>query len=723
MSPLPPGTIGQGLPRLDGVAKVTGAARYGDDHRVPGAAHAALALSTIARGSIVAIDQAAARAVPGVLEIFTHRNVGKRVKPGRPLLSGGYTNSRVQPLGSPQIHFAGQIVALVVAETAEAAREAADRLVLTYDEKAPTAGFDSPGAEARPAKSMLAKTRLKVGDADEAFAAAPHKVDARYETPAQHHNPMELFQVICAWDSDDLTVWESTQHVIGTQRGIAKQLGLSPKRVRVIAPFVGGAFGARNMPPSTPLVAFAARALGRPVRLVVTRQQGFTLMTFRAETRHRVRLAADRQGRFVALRHDSWELTSRTDNFVLAGSENTARLYACPNIRTEVQVVEADRQTPGFMRAPPEVPYFFAMESAVDELAHAIGLDPVELRRRNDTLVDSVSRKPFSSRALMPCFDAAAEAFGWRERAAHPRAMRRGEWLVGFGCAAAAYPAQVAAADCRATLFPDDRVLIEIGTHEIGTGAYTILAQTAADRLALPIDRIEVRLGDSRLPAAPLTAGSVSTASNCNAVALACDRLAGKRAAAAGAPRTGPLVAEATFKPRGAFPFSQFLIRRGIPMFAGAVRDKHAFFSSGAHFVEAHVHVDTGEVRVPRMVGAFAAGTIVNARTARSQLMGGQIWGLSAALHEATELDRRTARYVNRDLAGYHVPVHADIGRIETILLPQRDERVNPLGIKGVGELGNTGVNAAVANAVFHATGIRCRTLPIRVEHLLQAPA
>lgn len=714
-----PGAIGKAIPRLDGVAKVTGAARYGDDHTVPGAAHAALALSTIARGKIVAIDQTAARAVPGVLEIFTHDNVGRRIKAGRPLTSGGYTNSRLQPLGSAQIHFAGQIVALVVAETAEAAREAADRLAFTYDEQPPTASFDSPGAKARSTRSMLAKTRIRVGDADTAFATAVHKVDARYETPAQHHNPMELFQVICAWEGDELTVWESTQHVIGTQRGIAKQLGISPKRVKVMAPFVGGGFGARNMPPSTPLVAFAARELRRPVRLVATRQQGFTLMTFRAETRHRVRLAADREGRFVALSHDSWELTSRVDTFVLAGSENTARLYACPNIRTEVQVVEADRQTPGFMRAPPEVPYFFAMESAVDELAHAMGWDPIELRRRNDTTAESVSGKPFSSRALMECFDAAAAAIGWRDRSPKPRTLRQGEWLVGFGCAAAAYPAQIAAADCRATLYPDDRALIEIGTHDIGTGAYTVLAQTAADRLGLPVERIEVRLGDSRLPAAPLTAGSVSTASSCNAVAQACDALVRKRD---GARRTEPLVAEATFKPRGAMPFSQFLIRRGIPMFAGAVRAGRAFFSSGAHFVEAHVHVDTGEVRVPRIVGAFAAGTIVNPLTARSQLMGGQIWGLSAALHEATELDRRTARYVNKDLAGYHVPVHADIGRIETILLPQRDEQVNPLGIKGIGELGNTGVNAAVANAVFHATGIRCRTLPIRVEHLLKAP-
>ncbi len=715
------GTIGKAVQRVDGVAKVTGGARYGDDHRVPGAAHAALALSTIARGSIVAIDQTAARAVPGVLEIFTHETIGKRVKAGRPLTAGGYTSSRVQPLGSPQIHFAGQIVALVVAETAEAAREAADRLAFTYDEQPPTATFGSPGARARSTRSMLAKTRIKVGTPDKAFASAPHKVDVRYETPAQHHNPMELFQVVCAWNSDDLTVWESTQHVLGTQRGVAKQLGISPRRVRVIAPFVGGGFGSRNMPPSTPLVAFAARALRRPVRLVATRQQGFTLMTFRAETRHHVQLAADRDGRFVALSHDSWELTSRTDNFVLAGSENTARLYACPNIRTEVQVVAADRQTPGFMRAPPEVPYFFAMESAVDELAHAMALDPIELRRRNDTPVDSVNGKPFTSRALMECFDTAAEAFGWRERAATPRAMRHGDWWVGYGCAAAAYPAQIAAADCRATLFPDDRALIEIGTHDIGTGAYTILAQTAADRLGLPIERIEVRLGDSRLPAAPLTAGSVSTASNCNAVAQACEALAKKRKAQAA--RTEPLVAEATFKPRGAIPFSQFFIRRGIPMFARAVRAGHACFSSGAHFVEVNVHAATGEVRVPRMVGAFAAGTIVNPLTARSQLMGGQIWGLSAALHEATEIDHRTARYVTRDLASYHVPVHADIGRIETILVPQHDAEVNPLGIKGVGELGNTGVNAAVANAVFHATGIRCRSLPIRVEHLLSVPA
>ena len=712
--------IGISTPRIDGLAKVTGKASYGDDHRVKGAAHAHLVMSTIARGEIAAIDQAAARAIPGLLEIFTHENVGDAVKAGRPLTSLGYTNTRIAPLATSRIHFAGQIVALVVAETAEAAREAAGLLRVSFTTEPAVAAMGDPGAIARPAKSMLFDTKLKVGDAEKAFGAAAFKIDAEYETPAQHHNPMELFQVICAWEGEALTVWESTQHVIGTQRGVAKQLGISPDKVRVISPFIGGAFGVRNMPQSTPLVAHAARILGRPVRLVVTRRQGFTLMTYRGETRHRVWLAADHDGRFTALAHESWELNARTDSFTVAGSGNTARLYACPNISTQVNVVEADRQTPGFMRAPPEVPYFFAMESAVDELAQAMALDPVELRRRNDTRVEAVTNKPFSSRALMECFDTAAEAFGWKDRSAAPRSMRDGQWLVGWGCAAAAYPAQIAAADCRVILRPDDHVVVETGTHEIGTGAYTVLAQVASERLGVPIDQVEVRLGDSSLPAAPLTGGSVSTASNCNAVAEACAELAKKRAAAHRR-RNEDLVAEVTFKPRGAMPFSQFLIRRGLPMFAGAIRNKKAHFSSGAHFVEVRVHADTGEVRVPRMVGAFAAGTIVNPKTARSQLMGGQIWGLSSALHEATEIDRRTACYVNNDLAEYYVPVNADIGAVETILVPEQDSFVNPLGIKGVGELGNTGVNAAVANAVFHATGIRCRALPIKVESLVKA--
>ena len=712
--------IGTPTSRIDGVAKVTGKATYGDDNRVPGAAYAQLVMSTVARGEMIAIDQIAARAVPGVLEIFTHENVGDAVKPGRPLTSLGYTNTRIAPLATNRIHFAGQIVALVVAETFEAAREAAHLVGVSYTTEAVTADMRGAGAISKPAKSMLFDTKLRVGDAEKTYGAAAFKVDAEYETPAQHHNPMELFQVICAWEGETLTVWESTQHVIGTQRGVAKQLGLSPNKVRVISPFVGGAFGVRNMPQSTPLVAHAARVLGRPVRLVVTRRQGFTLMTYRGETRHRVRLAADSDGHFTALAHESWELNARTDSFVVAGSGNTARLYACPNISTQVNTVEADRQTPGFMRAPPEVPYFFAMESAVDELAHAMALDPVELRRRNDTMVEAVTKKPFSSRSLMQCFDTAGEAFGWRERSPVPRSMRDGQWLVGWGCASAAYPAQIAAADCRVTLGPDDRVVVETGTHEIGTGAYTVLAQVASERLGVSIEQVEVRLGDSSLPAAPLTGGSVSTASNCNAVAEACEELVKKRAATHPR-RNEDLVAETTFKPKGALPFSQFLIRRGLPMFAGAIRNRKAHFSSGAHFVEVRVHVDTGEVRVPRMVGAFAAGTIVNPKTARSQLMGGQIWGLSSALHEGTEIDRRTACYVNNDLAEYYMPVNADIGLVETILVPEQDSFVNPLGIKGVGELGNTGVNAAVANAVFHATGIRCRTLPIKVESLMSA--
>ena len=540
MKPIEPaGLIGADVPRVDGVLKVTGAAKYGADHKVDRPAWAYLVTSTIANGRVAAIDDAATRAIPGVIDVLTHQNVGNAIRPGKALLAGGFMASGTAPLHDDAVHFSGQIVAVVVAESFEIARAGARALAVAYAAERPTASFDSPGAEQVKPKS-ISETELSVGDFEAAYAAAAVTVDQHYETPPQHHNPLELFQTTCSWDGPKLTVFESSQHVTGYQRGLAEQLGIKPEDIRVRSPFVGGAFGSRGeLAQSTALIAFAARRLNRPVKLVATRTDGFTLRTFRAETRHHVRLGATADGRLTAVSHEGWELTAKTDHFALAGIESSCRLYACANIEGKVHNVTADRQPPGFMRAPPEVPYLFAMESAIDELAEKLNVDPIELRKRNETQHEPIKGLPFTSRSLVQCYDAAATAFGWADRDPRAGSMRDGDWLVGYGCATAMYPATIAAADCRVTLAVDGRATVETGAHDIGTGLYTVATQTAADGLGLPIDRVTVRLGDTNLPAAPLTAGSSGTASICSVIAKACNELCGVLAAAA--VKAGPL--------------------------------------------------------------------------------------------------------------------------------------------------------------------------------------
>jgi xanthine dehydrogenase YagR molybdenum-binding subunit len=751
---IPNGIIGSDRVRVDGAAKVTGTARYGADHSLPNLAHAFVATSPIARGCIVRVDESVARAMPGVLEILTHDNVGEAVKPGKTMVDKGYMSGNVAPLYSDRIYFSGQITAVVVAETLEIAQAAAEALRFEFKPEEPAANFDSDGARVVKPKAM-GETELSAGDFEKAWKHAPFCVDGWYETPAQHHNPMELFQATCSWDGDHLTVWESSQNTRGYQHGLAKQLGLKPKNVRFLSPLIGGAFGSRGeLGQATALIALASQRVSRPVRWVGSRRQGFTLRTFRAETRHHVQLAADEKGTLQALAHESWEMTGRSERFAVAGSDSTARLYACENVRTQVHNVEADRQAPGFMRAPPETPYMFAMESAMDELASALRLDPLELRRRNDTMVESIDHKPYTSRSLLRCIDAGAEAFGWKARTPEPRSMATRDELIGVGYATAFYPTQIGPADCRVVLTPELRATVEVGTHEIGTGIHTVVTQTAADLLGLEMSAVEVRIGDSNLPAAPLSAGSNSTATVCSVVAKACDALRERIAKAAIADKRSPfhnaaphelklrdghlvsrdsseplrtavrragyrkpLTERATNTPHGAPPvLGPALVRKGHALILGGSNLKDRMqFAFGAQFVEVRIDRATGAIRVPRAVGAFAAGRIMNPRTARNQLTGGQVWGIASALHEATEIDPLLARYVNQDLAEYHVPVCADIGRIETLMLDETDNLVNPLGIKGVGELGTTGVNAAIANAVFHATGVRLRTLPIRI--------
>jgi xanthine dehydrogenase YagR molybdenum-binding subunit len=721
-------TIGATVPRIDGRLKVTGGAHYGSDMSVANPAYAFLVTSAIARGRIARLDDTEARAMPGVIEIMTYRNTAGRIKPGEFFMQGtGYVGSSIQPLASDRIEHAGEIVAVVLADRYEIARDAAHRIVMQYEAEPPSAGFGSAGAETVAAKDA-SKTHEdpEVGDAERALQSAAVKVEADYGTPTQHHNPIELFATTCAWDGGKLTIWESSQNVWGYKNGVAQQLGIPPEDIRVISPFIGGAFGSRGaLTQRTALIAEAARRIDRPVKLVATREQCFTIASYRAETRHHVKLGADRAGKLVALSHEGWEVTSRRDNYMVAGTDASTRLYACPNIASKVSIVHADRPTPGFMRSPPELPYLFPIESAMDELAYALAMDPVELRRINDTQNEPIKGLPYTSRSLMPCFDAAAKAFGWARRDPKPGSMRDGDWLIGWGCAATMYPTQVAPATARVTLNAQGDVKVQTAAHDIGTGAYTAIALTASDKLGVSLDKIVVELGDSDLPPAPVAGGSNTTASVCNVVAKACEQIRTQLNASndpfAG---RGAIEVYAENVPHGVKPDGIAKLYKGQSSLAGGAKMKDRIqFAFGAEFVELRIHARTREIRCPRIVGVFAAGQIVNATGAESQLMGGMIWGISSALHEATEIDGRTARYYNTDLAEYLIPVNADAVDVQVIVLPEHDDKVNELGIKGLGELANVGTNAACANAVYHATGIRIRELPIRLEKLLDTSA
>ncbi|HWK65926.1 MAG TPA: xanthine dehydrogenase family protein molybdopterin-binding subunit [Rhizobiaceae bacterium] len=752
-APQPRENQGEPQPRIDARLKVTGAARYPADFPMQNLAHAALAVSPIARGEVTAVHLDEARKIPGVIEILS---IGDAAEIEAPQF--GTASTSIQPLKDRKIWHNGQIVALVLAETFEAATEAAQLVKADYAAQDPSATFGSPGVETVAAKeaSKQHKEDPAVGDFGAAYAAAPVKVDAEYLTPTMHHNPIELFSTTAMWEGEQLTIYEPSQSVTGWKNEIASQLKIDPQKVRVLSPFVGGAFGSKGpITPRTALVALAAKRLRRPVRCVVPREQAYSLQTYRAETKHRVRIGADRSGKITAFAHEAWEVTSRPDPYVVAGTAATSRMYGYGSVWTQVHLVKADRNTPGYMRSPPETPYVYALENAMDEMAVALGMDPVEFRRVNDTDTEPIEGRPYSSRSLMRCYDQAAEAFGWSKRQPGVQSMRDGDWLVGMGCATAVYPTNVAPCAARVRITADGKVRVQTASHEIGTGVRTVAGQMAAERLGVELGQVEVEMGDSALPPAPVSGGSVSTASVCSAVLQACDAIRAKLFAGAvgndgplagrsvddldlrggqivangsGSAKledafkilkTGALEEYAEFLPRGAQPDSLSGLYRGQSAIQAGETGEKVKYAFGAEFVEVRINRRTREVRVPRMVGAFAAGRIMNTRTARSQLMGGMIWGIGQALHEITEVDSRAARYVNRDLQDYLVPVNADVQQVQVILVPEVDPYVNPAGVKGLGELGNVGTAAAIAGAVYHATGKRIRNLPIRVESLL----
>ncbi|MGR3198629.1 MAG: xanthine dehydrogenase family protein molybdopterin-binding subunit [Paracoccus sp. (in: a-proteobacteria)] len=718
-------TIGAPIDRIDGRLKVTGAARYAADFAVPNPLYGHLVTSTIGLGRITGIDDAAARKVPGVRAIYHHANPLPIAETSAFFGAGGRSQQSWQPFAEPDVRFYGETVALIVAETVLAAREAAKLLAFGYEAEEPAAVFDAAGTEAEE----LPDRSLSSGDIDAAMEGAAQVLDEEYDTSANTHNAMELFATTAHWQGQELTVYVPSQWVKGFQAGLAVELGIPDDRIRVVSPYVGGGFGGKgSLYTWTSLVALASRALGRPVKLYVTREQGFTVASYRAETRQSFRLGAAADGRFTGFEHRGRELSSRADTYVVNGAEAAARMYHADAVRTGVTCVHADRQTPGFMRAPAETPYFFALESGVDEMARKLNMDPVELRRINDIDAEPVDGVPYTSRSLMECYDAAGEAFGWADYDPTIGALTDGDDLVGWGCATAAYPTQMSPCSVRVHLDITGKAKVMVASHDLGTGAYTVLAQAAANALGVPVDSVSVELGDTRLPPGTIAGGSVSTASNVSVIEIACASILERLGTTAGA--MNPEEAFGNFGQSAIEEYAEWVppaagegagksLYNGRVRIVGGAEEKYVAFAFGAEYAEVRINRYTREIRVPRLIGAFAAGRIMNEKTARSQYLGGMIWGLGHALLEKTEIDPRTGAVMNDNISEYLVPVNADVQDLRAILVPETDTKVNPAGIKGIGEIGIVGTAAAIANAVHHATGIRVRKLPIRIEDII----
>lgn len=727
-------SIGEPIPRTESIEKVTGKLIYAADTPLGTMLHAYFLTSGIARGHILAIDTKNAEAITGVVKVYTHQNAPRRV-PTRYTQDGGYASDTNMPLINSEIFHDGQIIALVIATSYEIARDASNHISVAYSPQPPAVLMDSVGSEVVHPES-LDKKEKSVGDMMLAFETSPIKIDYQYSTPAQFQNPIELYSTTALWKDGELTIYEPSQFVVELAHGAAAMMGVDPSKVRVINPYIGGAFGGKGfMTQRTALIAGAARDLGQTVRNIVTRAQGFTTATYRADTKHRIRLGADSFGKLLAYGHESWEIQSRHDNYPLAGFGVTTAMYGKPAIATKVNLVKTDRQTSGFMRAPVEMPYMYALESAMDELAVALKLDPIELRRINDIMESPIDGARFTSRSLMKCFDEAAKRFGWEDRNPVPGSMSEGDWLIGYGCATATYPTHMGPATALVTLRAEGTAKIEVAGQDSGQGTYTVIGQIAAREFGIDPSKVEVLMGDSRLPASPASSNSMATASIGSAVKLAIDSII-KRLS--DTKRDGQQLYEA-ITPLGlkeVTAMGEFIppsksnevlqkLRKGQVPFANQARGdeskdgKPLMFAFGAEFVEVRVHRLTKEIRVPRIVGAFAAGRIVNSRTARSQYTGALIWGMSSALLEAAEIDVKRGRYMNDSFGEYLIPVNADVPLVEVIMVPEDDFEINPLGIKGIGELGIVGTAAAIANAVYHATGKRIRDLPITMDKIL----
>jgi len=729
--------IGQPVDRVDGVHKITGTATYTADVNLPGQAHAVLVLSSIPKGRISRLETRAAELQPGVLHIMTYLNVQRLPQGGRAGVNppAGRVLSLFQ---TDEVQYNREPIALVVAESLEQATAAADLVQVSYREAPAQLDF--------AAGQNSAHSPGKVNGEDADSIRGSHTVEDAgvdltqiYTTPMQHHNPLEPHATVALWIDDRLTVYDSTQYITGAQTTLAKVLGIPKENVRVICPYVGGGFGCKGSAWShVALTAMAARRVGRPVKTVLQRPQMFGPVGGRPLTVQKLAISARKNGEFINMRHDVCSHTSMIEDFTEPAALQTRIMYSCPNLRTSHRLVPLNVGTPTFQRAPGHATGTFALESAIDELAYALQMDPIQLRLRNEPTIDPEKKLPWSSRSLRQCYDCGASAFGWSRRSLKPASMRDGRISVGWGLAAATYPANRQAASARARITAEGTVIVQSGTQDLGTGTYTVMTQVAADSLGVPMQHVRFELGDSNLPEAPVSGGSQSVASVAPAVRAVALALRGKLITLAIEDRASPL--------RGVSP-DDIIIDQGLigsrlnsirePLAAivaraggadiiaeadaqpGAEKKQYSMHSFGAVFAEVHVDLELGQIRVPRVVGRYGIGKLLNAKTGRSQLMGGIVWGIGMALMEESVPDERRGRIVNSNLAQFHVPTNADIGDIDVAVVAEDDPYINSLGARGIGEIGITGVAAAIANAVYHATGIRVRELPITLDKLL----
>lgn len=732
--------IGQPISRIEGRLKTTGAAHYTADIPIPGAVRGVMVQSTIANGRMVSIDTVAAEQAPGVLAVFTYLNMPRMNPTPKPWSHLHPHGQSYLPLQDDNIHYADQPIALVVAGTHDEAAYAGTLIRAEYETQPPLVFDRKTADDAVQPPQFLWPVASSVGDADKAISNSPVKIEGTYTTSDRHHNQMEPHATTAVWETDGtLTLYETTQHIFGTRELVSMVLGIPQEKINVVCQFLGGGFGGKAYVwPHTLIAALAAKVLNLPVHLQLTRAQMYSMAGHQPASRQLIRLGAEQTGKLNGIRHESITPTSMFDSYIEYAALSSRSLWAANGIATNHKIAHVNRNTPTALRAPHEALGHFALESALDELAYATGVDPVSVRLLNDTEIDPESGRPFSTRAMRKCLIDGAARFGWEKRTPEPCSMRDGRYLIGQGMAAAIYTHWRWPAQARVTLKSDGSALVEAGTHDLGTGTYTVLQQVAADTLGLPPERISVRIGDTRLPKSHASIGSATMANAGASVMLAARDARNKAIALAGTGRFAPFsalkstdeVIAATGKlvvPQRHLELAYDELLRGnnvssvtgVGNYDPSPEGPKSTFSFSAVYAEVRVDPDLRTVRLNRFVGAYDCGRVINPKTARSQAIGGIIWGVGHALTEQSETDPSLGRFINRNYSGYLVPTCADIPELDILFVGEFDQEASPIGSKGLGELTSVSVAPAIANAVYHATGKRVRDLPITIEKLL----